>query len=118
MSDKAEAVYVLYAATYPNIGDAQIDYDILKTMANSGQDFNITAALVKKDDKGRLHIHETTHDGKVGAGIGAVAGVVSGAIIGAMFPPAGIVLISGAALGGGLVGGGVFGSIGHFAGGL
>ena len=97
--------YVAYAAAYDDAETAKADF---ATLRDAGLR-DITAALVTKSDSGRLHIHEKTHAGKVGA----AAGMVGGAILGAIFPPAGVALVTDAA-----VGGASLGAIGHFAGGL
>lgn len=110
MSDKT---YMLYAASYASKEDALADLEALKEIKSSGEIRDLTAAIVSKNDKGKLHVHETSHAGKVAGGVG----VVAGAIIGAVFPPAGIAIIAAAA--GGAVGVGVVaGAIGHFAGGI
>lgn len=110
VSDKT---YVMYAASYGSEQDAIDDLKALKEIKSSGEIRDLTAAVVSKNDKGKLHVHETTHAGKVAAGLG----VVAGAIIGAVFPPAGIAVIS-AAVGGAAGVGVVAGAIGHFAGGI
>lgn len=97
--------YVAYAAVYDNAMDAEVDF---ATLRDAGLR-HITAALVTKSDEGRLHIHEKTHAGKVGT----ATGVIGGAILGAIFPPAGVALVTD-----GLVGGAALGTIAHFAGGL
>jgi uncharacterized membrane protein len=97
--------FVAYAAAYDNADDARDDFD---TLADVGLR-HITAALVRKTDEGRIHVHEKTYSGKVGA----TAGVVGGAILGAIFPPAGVALVADGALGGATLG-----TISHFAGGL
>ena len=101
----SDASYVAYAAAYDNLDDAEADFDTLKEAGLR----HITAALVYKDDKGRVHVHEKTHAGKVAGAVG----VVGGAVIGAIFPPAGVAILTDA-----VVGGAVLGTIGHFAGGL
>lgn len=101
----SDASYVAYAAAYNNVDDAKADFATLKEAGLR----HITAALVVKDDKGRVHVHEKTYAGKVAG----AAGVVGGAIIGAIFPPAGVAILTDA-----VVGGAVVGTIGHFAGGL
>ena len=107
MSDKQ---YVLFAAAYSSKADAEAD---LKALKDSGDLKHVTAAVVSRNEKGKLHVHETTHAGKVAAGVG----VVAGAIIGAVFPPAGIAVVASAA--GGAAGLGVIGgAIGHFSGGI
>jgi uncharacterized membrane protein len=110
MSDKT---YVLYAASYASKEDAMTDLSALKEIKSSGEIRDLTAAVVSKDAKGKLHVHETTHAGKVAGGLG----VVAGAIIGAVFPPAGIAVIA-ASVGGAAGVGVVAGTIGHFAGGI
>jgi uncharacterized membrane protein len=97
--------FVAYAAVYDNANDAKADF---ATLHDAGLR-DITAALVTKSEQGRLHIHEKTHAGKVGA----ATGVIGGAILGAIFPPAGVALVTDS-----LVGGAALGTIGHFAGGL
>ncbi len=110
MSDKT---YVMYAATYDSLDAAKADLEALKDIQSGGEIRDLTAALVSRNEKGRLHVHETTHAGKVAAGVG----IVGGAILGAIFPPAGLAVIASAA--GGAAGVGVVaGAIGHFAGGV
>ena len=110
MSDKS---YVMYAASYASKQDALDDLKALKEIKSAGEIRDLTAAVVSKNDKGKLHVHETTHAGKVAAGVG----VVAGAIIGAVFPPAGVAVVS-AAVGGAAGVGVVAGAIGHFSGGI
>lgn len=100
-----DPTYVAYAAAYDSLDEAKADFATLKDAGLS----HITAAIVSKNDKGRIHVHEKTHAGKVAGGVGVVGGV----ILGAIFPPAGVAVLTDAAVGG--VGLGV---IGHFAGGL
>lgn len=101
----SDATYVAYVAAYDNLDDAEADFATLKEAGLR----HITAALVYKDDKGRIKVHEKTYAGKVAGGVG----LVGGAVIGAIFPPAGLAI-----LGDAVVGGVALGAIGHFAGGL
>lgn len=101
----SDATYVAYVAAYDNKDDAVADFDTLKEAGLR----HITAALVTKDDKGRVHVHEKTYAGKVAGAVG----IVGGAVIGAIFPPAGVAILTDA-----VVGGAALGTIGHFAGGL
>lgn len=110
MSDKT---YMLYAASYASKEDAMADLAALKDIKAAGEIRDLTAAIVSKNDKGRLHVHETTHAGKVAGGVG----VIAGAIIGAVFPPAGVAVIA-ASVGGAAGVGVVAGAIGHFSGGI
>lgn len=101
----SEATYVAYAAAYDNVDDAKADFDTLKQAGMR----DITAALVRKDADGRVHVHEKTVAGKAAG----AAGVIGGVVLGALFPPAGVAVLADAA-----VGGVALGTIGHFAGGL
>ncbi|MFV0408277.1 MAG: hypothetical protein ACK5LJ_00820 [Paracoccus sp. (in: a-proteobacteria)] len=107
----ANEEYVVVCRVYDSKDDAQADLAGLRDMGD--QLGKLMAAIVSKDDNGRLHLSETTHAGKVDAAFGAVSGL----IIGAIWPPAGLTLLGGSAIGGlGL--GAVGGLIGHFSGGI
>ena len=110
MSDK---VYVAFGAAYASVDDAKADFAALKEIKREGEIRDLTAAICYKNDKGRIVVHETTHAGKVAAGVG----IVAGAIIGALFPPAGMAVIA-SAVGGAAGLGIVAGTIGHLAGGI
>jgi uncharacterized membrane protein len=110
MSDKT---YVVFAANYAAKQEALDDLKALKEIKSAGEIRDLTAAVVSRDEKGKLHVHETTHAGHVAAGVG----VVAGAILGAIFPPAGVAVVA-AAVGGAAGVGVVAGAIGHFAGGI
>ncbi len=84
--------YMAYVAAYDDADTAKEDF---RSLREAGMR-DITAALVTKSDSGRLHIHEKTYAGKVGA----AGGVVAGAIMGAIFPPAGVALITDGLVGG------------------
>lgn len=97
--------YVVYAAAYDDVDSASADFATLKEAGLR----HITAALVAKDDNGRVHVHEKTFAGKAAGTVG----VIGGAVVGVIFPPAGAAIIGDA-----VIGGAVLGTIGHFAGGL
>lgn len=97
--------YVVYAATYNDTESAVDDFASLREAGLK----HITAAVVVKDDNGRVHVHEKTNAGKVAGTVG----VIGGAALGVIFPPAGAAVLADA-----VVGGAVLGTIGHFAGGL
>lgn len=90
----------LYLASYPTEEDARADYEALKDLHALGAVGTYDAALVIKDDNGKVHVHKhekpTQH--------GAWAGAAAGAVVGLLFP----VTILGAAVvgaaGGGLIG--------------
>jgi uncharacterized membrane protein len=110
MSD--DKTYLAYVGAYSSVEDAEADFEGLKEIKSEGEIRDLTAAIVSKDENGRIHTHQTTHAGKVAGGVG----VVGGAILGAIFPPAGMAVL-GAAVVEAAVGGVVLGSIGHLAGG-
>jgi uncharacterized membrane protein len=107
-----DKTYLAYVAAYSSTEDAEADFEALKEIKADGEIRDLTAAIVSKDENGKIHTHKTTHAGKVGAGVG----IVGGAILGAIFPPAGMAVL-GAAVVEGAVGGVLLGSIGHLAGG-
>ncbi|MEI6620639.1 MAG: hypothetical protein WCP28_01855 [Actinomycetes bacterium] len=108
-----EPQYILFAATYDSLNDARLDLGAIKGLQYDHEIKKVTAAIVSKDEKGRIHVHETTHAGK----IAGASGLVAGAILGAVFPPAGIA-VAAAAVAGGAGAGIVAGGIGHFTGGV
>ena len=108
----SDKTYVAFAGAYSSIEDAELDFEALMQIKAEGAIRDVTAAIVSKDENGRIHTHKTTHAGKVGAGVG----VVGGAILGAIFPPAGMAVL-GAAVAEAAIGGVLIGSIGHLAGG-
>jgi uncharacterized membrane protein len=98
----ADEPVFLFIATYDTPEDAREDYEAVKALHNEKMIGTYDAAVLTRDDKGKIHIskHEkpTQH--------GAWTGVAVGAVLGIIFPPG---LIIGAAAGG-LIGG----LIGHF----
>ena len=93
---KADAVFI-YIGTYPTWAGAQDDYDIVKDLHAAGAVGTYDAAVVTKDDAGKVHVNKdetaTRH--------GAWGGAAVGAVVGILFPPA----IIGSALVGAAVGG-------------
>ena len=87
----------LYIGTYPSEADARADYDIVKDLHIVDVIGTFDAAVITKDDKGKVHVNKdemaTRHAGWGGAAAGAVVGI--------LFPPA----IIGSALVGGAIGG-------------
>lgn len=86
----------VYVATYPDVATAREDYQEVKGLHASGLVGSYDAAIVTKDDKGRVHENKdetaTRH--------GAWWGIAAGGAIGLIFPPA----VLGAAAVGGVVG--------------
>lgn len=95
----ADVIEILIAK-YPDADAAEAALKKLHTAKeNQGVDI-MDAAVVRKDDAGKLHIHETDDvSGKRGAAVGAILG----GVLGLMAGPAGLVV--GAALGAAVGGG-------------
>ena len=114
MSDH-DFLYVM-AAAYPNVEDARADFAGVKALYDEIHVSHVfDAAVLTKDDKGKVKIDETYQAGaQHGAAVGLAGGLALGAVA-ALFPPIGI----GAALLAGGVGGAALGSIaGHYQTGL
>ena len=88
---KPEAVFI-YIGTYPSEAAARDDYGVVKDLHAAGAVGTYDAAVVTKDDAGKVHVNKdemaTRHGGWGGAAVGAVVGI--------LFPPS---LIAGAAVG-------------------
>jgi uncharacterized membrane protein len=93
---KADGVFI-YIGTYPNEAAARADYDVAKDLHALGAIGTYDAAVIKKDEAGKVHVNKdemaTRHAGWGGAAAGAVIGI--------LFPPS----IIGTALLGGAIGG-------------
>lgn len=114
MSDP-DFVYIM-AASYNNVEDARADFAGIKGLYDEIHVSHIfDAAVLTKDEKGKVKIDETYQAGaQHGAAIGLAGGLALGAVA-ALFPPIGI----GVALVAGGLGGATLGSIiGHYETGL
>jgi uncharacterized membrane protein len=87
----------VYAATYASTDDAWADYDVLLELHADKLVGTYDAAVINKDEKGKVHVHKhekaTQH--------GAWGGAAVGALVGVLFAPA----VLGAAAVGGVIGG-------------
>ena len=82
----------LLAGAYASVDDAQADYDVVKELHAQKVIGGYDAAVITKDDKGKVHVNKDETATRKGAWGGA--GV--GALVGLIFPPA---LIASAAVG-------------------
>ena len=96
----------LLVGAYASVEDAQADYDVVKELHAQKVVGGFDAAVITKDDKGKVHVNKDETATRKGAWGGA--GV--GAVVGLIFPPA---LIGSAAVGAAV---GAFG--GHLSKGL
>ncbi len=87
----------IYVATYPDEMAARADYEAVKELHQGGLVGSYDAAVVTKDENGKVHENKdetaTRH--------GAWWGIAAGAVLGAIFPPS----ILGTAAVGGVIGG-------------
>jgi uncharacterized membrane protein len=93
---KADGVFI-YIGTYASEVDARSDYDVVKDLHALGAVGTYDAAVITKDDKGKVHVNKDETTTRHGAWGGAAAG----ALIGILFPPS----IIGTALVGAAIGG-------------
>lgn len=93
---KAESVFI-YIGTYPDEAQAQGGYQVVKDLHSAGAVGTYDAAVVTKDDKGKVHVNKD----EMATRHGAWGGAAAGAVVGLLFPPS----IIGTALVGAAVGG-------------
>ena len=78
-----DSVFLLVGA-YSSVDDARADYDVVKELHYEKVIGGFDAAVITKDDDGKVHVNKdesaTRKGGWVGGGVGAVIGLV--------FPPA------------------------------
>ena len=96
----ADRPVFLYVATYGSESDAKADEDVVKQLYRDKVIGTYDAALINKDDEGKVHIKRTEKPTEHGAEIGAAAGVVAGIL----FPPFLLVDAAIGAVAGGLIG--------------
>jgi uncharacterized membrane protein len=93
---KPEAVFI-YIGTYPDKEQARDDYQVVKDLHSMKAVGTYDAAVVTKDDRGKVHVNKD----EMATRHGAWGGAAAGAVIGILFPPS----IIGTALVGAAVGG-------------
>ena len=93
---KADAVFI-YIGTYPSELGALGDYGLVKDLHAAGAVGTYDAAVVTKDDAGKVHVNKD----EMATRHGAWGGAAVGAVVGILFPPSIIgTAIVGAAVGG------------------
>ena len=88
---KPDGVFV-YVGTYANEYVARDDYAVVQDLHTVGAVGSYDAAIVTKDDKGKVHVDKDETATRKGAWGGAAAG----AVVGILFPPS---IIAGAVVG-------------------
>ena len=79
---KPEAVFI-YVGTYPSEAAARDDYDVVKDLHAAGAVGTYDAAVVTKDDAGKVHVNKD----EMATRHGAWGGAAVGAVVGILFPP-------------------------------
>ncbi|MBD7957381.1 DUF1269 domain-containing protein [Microbacterium sp. Sa4CUA7] len=102
---KTDGVF-LFIGTYANEAAARSDYDVVKELHSDGAVGSYDAAVITKDDKGKVHVNKD----EMATRHGGWGGAAAGAVIGLLFPPA--------LVGTAVLGGAVGAVIGHFSRGL
>jgi uncharacterized membrane protein len=93
---KTNAVFI-YIGTYSSESAARADYDVVKDLHLAGAVGTYDAAVITKDDNGKVHVNKD----EMATRHGAWGGAAVGAVVGILFPPA----IIGSAIVGAAVGG-------------
>ena len=87
----------IYIGTYPSEAAARADYDVVKDLHLAGAVGTYDAAVITKDDDGKVHVNKDETSTRHGAWAGAAVG----GLIGLLFPPTVLVGAAvGAAVGG------------------
>lgn len=93
---RADGMFI-YIGTYASEVDARADYDVVKDLHAAGDVGTYDAAVITKDDQGKIHVGKDETSTRHGAWGGAAAG----ALVGLLFPPSLIgTAVLGAAIGG------------------
>ncbi len=87
----------IFIGTYPSKDAAKDDYELVKDLHAAGAVGTYDAAVITKDDAGKVHINKD----EMATRHGAWGGAAAGAVVGILFPPS----IIGTALVGAAVGG-------------
>lgn len=79
---KADGVFI-FIGTYPDEASARYDYDLVKDLHAAGAVGTYDAAVITKDEAGKVHVDKD----EMATRHGAWGGAAAGAIIGILFPP-------------------------------
>lgn len=90
----------IFVATYGDEDGAQADYEVVKELYAAKAIGNFDAAVIRKDETGKVHVNKDETATRKGAWGGAAVG----AVIGVLFPPSILATAGVGALAGGLGG--------------
>ena len=90
----------IFVATYSSEDDAQADYEVVKELYAADAIGNFDAAVIRKDENGKVHVNKDETATRKGAWGGAAVG----AVVGIIFPPSILASAGVGALAGGLGG--------------
>jgi uncharacterized membrane protein len=97
----ADQPVFVFLAAYDDASDAELDYEGVFDLHAAGVIGTFDAAVVEKDQQGKVHVHKTEKPTQHGAW----TGIAVGALAGILFPPS--------IIGGAIVGGAAGGVVGH-----
>lgn len=97
----ADQPVFVFLAAYDDARDAELDYEAVFDLHAAGVIGTFDAAVIEKDEQGKVHVHKTEKPTQHGAW----TGIAAGALAGILFPPS--------IIGGAIVGGTAGGVIGH-----
>jgi uncharacterized membrane protein len=97
----ADQPVFVFLAAYDDASDAELDYEAVFDLHAAGVIGTFDAAVVEKDQQGKVHVHKTEKPTQHGAW----TGIAVGALAGILFPPS--------IIGGAVVGGAAGGVVGH-----
>ena len=98
---KPETVFI-YVGTYQDEAAARDDYGVVKDLHAAGAVGTYDAAVVTKDDSGKVHVNKD----EMATRHGAWGGAAVGAVVGILFPPS---ILASAAVGAAVGGAGTCG---------
>ena len=90
----------IFLAVYGDEADAQADYDVVKELHAAKAIGSFDAAVIRRDDDGKIHVNKDETATRKGAWGGAAVG----AVVGVLFPPSLLASAGVGALAGGLGG--------------
>jgi uncharacterized membrane protein len=96
-----EKPMIAFIATYDDVADARQDYEEVKQAHGKGLIAHYDAAIVWKDDKGKVEIDSVSDEASKKW---LLAGLGAGALIGLIFPPSILATSAIGALGGAIIG--------------
>lgn len=109
--------YIMLVGIYPDRDTAMIDQRELNGAFDHEALRELSSAVISRNEKGKLEVHQATSDGKDGAAAGLAVGALPGIALAAVFPPAGAALLGFSVVTGASFSA-IMGAVGHYTGGF